>query len=146
MAVALSDECRRIYVDHRGFGRSDKPHEPEAYTTAVRVADVVAAMDAMELERAHIIGASWGARLAFGIGEYARNRVLSLTMGGQVPYAMDVRGPLVGAVTKSMEAEPSERMRAFANVLISFGIGESSARVLEDKRPRGDPCGLDGCP
>src|SRR5215218_1762541 len=33
------DEFRLIYVDHCGLGRSDKPHEVEAYAMPLRVAD-----------------------------------------------------------------------------------------------------------
>ncbi len=67
----LSDEFRLIYVDHRGHGRSDKPHEAEAYAMRLRVADVGAVLDALGIERAHFVGISWGGRLCFGIGEHA---------------------------------------------------------------------------
>jgi pimeloyl-ACP methyl ester carboxylesterase len=36
LARALRDEFRLIYVDQRGFGRSDKPHDPDAYETPWR--------------------------------------------------------------------------------------------------------------
>ncbi len=39
------EEFRLIYVDHRGHGRSDKPHDAEAYAMPLRVADVVAVLD-----------------------------------------------------------------------------------------------------
>ena len=39
LAQALpADEFRAIYVDHRGHGRSDKPHAPAAYAMPLRVA------------------------------------------------------------------------------------------------------------
>ncbi len=132
ISMALGGDSRRIYIDHRGHGRSDKPHAPEAYATPLRVADVVAALDAIGVEQAHFIGASWGARLAFGVGDHASERVLSLTMGGQTPYAMNPDGPLVRAVTKSMEAAPAERMGAWVSVLVAFGMDETAARELED--------------
>ena len=75
------DEFRLIYVDHRGLGRSDKPHEVEAYTMPLRVADAVAVLDELGIERAHFIGISYGARLGFGIGEHAPERVQSLVLG-----------------------------------------------------------------
>ncbi|HEX2369584.1 MAG TPA: alpha/beta hydrolase, partial [Acidimicrobiia bacterium] len=82
----LPDEFRPIYVDHRGLGASDKPHDPAAYAMAVRVADAVGVLDELSIERAHFVGMSWGGRLGFGIGEHAPGRVLSLVIGGQQPY------------------------------------------------------------
>jgi len=90
----LPDEFRLIYVDHRGLGQSDKPHDAKAYAMPLRVADAVAVLDELGIESAHFIGNSWGARHGFGIGEHAPERVLSLVLGGQQPYAIDPDGPL----------------------------------------------------
>jgi pimeloyl-ACP methyl ester carboxylesterase len=107
IARALRDlpegEFRLVYADHRGLGRSGKPHDVEAYAMVLRVADAVAVLDELGVERAHFVGTSWGGRLGFGIGENAPERVLSLVIGGQQPYAMNPEGPLVAAVTESLE-------------------------------------------
>jgi pimeloyl-ACP methyl ester carboxylesterase len=50
-----------MYVDHRGLGRSDKPHDPDAYAMSLRAADAVAVIDELDIERAHFIGMSWEA-------------------------------------------------------------------------------------
>jgi pimeloyl-ACP methyl ester carboxylesterase len=71
LAHALpNSEFRLVYVDHRGLGTSDKPHDPEAYRMPLRVADAVAVLDQLGIHRAHFIGQSWGGRLGFGIGEH----------------------------------------------------------------------------
>ena len=98
-----ADEFRHIYVDHRGHGRSDKPHDPEAYAMAVRAGDAVAVLDELEVERSHFIGMSWGGRLGFGIGQHAPERVLSLVIVGQQPYRWPDR-PLVRVVTEGLAA------------------------------------------
>ena len=54
----LPEEFRLIYVDHRGLGRSDKPHDAQAYAMPLRVADAVAVLDELGVERAHFIGNS----------------------------------------------------------------------------------------
>jgi pimeloyl-ACP methyl ester carboxylesterase len=82
-----ANEFRLIYADHRGHGNSDKPHDPEAYAMPLRAADAVAVLDELEIERAHFIGRSWGGRLCFGIAAHAPERVLSLVIGGNQPYA-----------------------------------------------------------
>jgi pimeloyl-ACP methyl ester carboxylesterase len=102
------DEFRLIYVDHRGVGRSEKPHDAKAYSMPIRVADAVAVIDDLGIERAHFIGSSWGGRLGFGIGEHAPERVLALVIGGQQPYAIDPEGPLARVVTRTLLASRRE--------------------------------------
>lgn len=99
-----SDGFRLVFVDHRGHGRSDKPHQAEAYAMPVRVADVVAVIDEAGIDRAHVVGISWGGRLGFGIGEHAPERVRSLVVIGQQPYAIDPRGPLTRIVGEALAA------------------------------------------
>lgn len=98
---------RVILADHRGHGRSDKPHDPAAYAMALRVGDAVAIIDRLGVERAHFVGRSWGGRLCFGIGEHARQRVRTLTIGGNQPYAWP-QSPLVSAVDGALSAAREE--------------------------------------
>jgi pimeloyl-ACP methyl ester carboxylesterase len=97
-----TDGCRLVFVDHRGHGRSDAPHDPASYAMAVRLADVVAVLDELGIERAHVVGISWGGRLGFGIVEHAPERVRSMTAIGQHPYAIDPRGPLSQVVGEAL--------------------------------------------
>ena len=108
----LHDEFRLVFVDHRGHGRSGKPHDPEAYLMRTRVADVVAVLDDLAIERAHIVGLSWGGRLAFGIGEHASERVRSLVIVGQQPYGIDRDGPLARVVAEALDGPHDDGIRA----------------------------------
>ena len=108
----LSEEFRLIFVDHRGHGRSAKPHEAKAYAMPLRVADVVAVLDELGIGRAHFIGISWGGRLCFGIGEYTRERVLSLVIIGQQPYAIRPDGPLTRVVGEALDASKERGIEA----------------------------------
>jgi pimeloyl-ACP methyl ester carboxylesterase len=83
----LAEEFRLVYVDHRGHGRSEAPHDARAYAMPLRVADAVAVLDELGIERAHFVGISWGGRLLFGIGQHAPQRIRSLVIVGQQPYA-----------------------------------------------------------
>ena len=49
---ALRSDYRLILIDARGHGASDKPHDPDAYELNRRVADIVAVLDALAIERA----------------------------------------------------------------------------------------------
>ena len=141
IAQALpADEFRLIYVDHRGHGRSDKPHEPEAYAMPLRVGDAVAVLDELGIDRAHFVGMSWGGRLGFGIGKHAPERVLSLVIGGQQPYRWP-DSPLTRVVTEGLEASQTEGMEAFARALEGFW----GVRFPEPRRAAGldnDPAAL----
>ena len=45
-------------------------------------------LDALGVERAHLPGSSWGARLGFGLGEHAPERMLSLVLSDETRPAM----------------------------------------------------------
>jgi pimeloyl-ACP methyl ester carboxylesterase len=143
MARALPrGELRIIYADHRGLGRSDKPHDAAAYAMPLRVGDAVAVLDRLGIERAHFIGKSWGGRLAFGIGEHAPERVLSLVIGGQQPYAWP-DSPLVRLVTGALgaghaEASMEPLVRAFEDFWGVRFPDPQRARWLDN-----DPAALD---
>lgn len=51
---------RCITFDHRGTGESDKPKNADAYTTQVIAKDVIALLDTLGIEKAHIVGTSTG--------------------------------------------------------------------------------------
>jgi pimeloyl-ACP methyl ester carboxylesterase len=66
---------RVIVPDLRGYGRSDKPAEVEAYRMDMLVGDVLAVMDAAGAERAHVVGHDWGAGVAWATALIAADRV-----------------------------------------------------------------------
>jgi pimeloyl-ACP methyl ester carboxylesterase len=91
--AALEDEYRLVLVDARGHGASDKPHKPDAYRAALRAADVVAVLDDLGIERAHIFGYSMGAVTGFALAAHAPDRCRSLVLGGAAPGAYDPPRP-----------------------------------------------------
>lgn len=83
---ALKSDYQLILVDARGHGRSDKPHDPEAYDSPYFVADIVAMLDALSLPKVHYFGYSMGAGIGFGIATYGADRIHSFILGGSHPY------------------------------------------------------------
>ena len=114
------EEFRLVYVDHRGHGKSDKPHDPAAYAMPIRVADVTSVLTFLGLDRAHFVGTSWGGRLGFGVGEHAPERVLSLVTIGQQPYAIDPEGPLVRLVGEALVESRSRGIRSLVEAFESI--------------------------
>jgi pimeloyl-ACP methyl ester carboxylesterase len=79
--AALGDAgFRTIVPDLRGFGASDRPETVDAYGLPALVGDVLALLDALEVERAHVVGHDWGAALAWVLATLAPDRVESLAV------------------------------------------------------------------
>lgn len=137
LTEALASEgFRVVFADHRGHGRSDRPHDPAAYAMPLRVADVVAILDRLGIERAHFVGRSWGGMLCFGIGEHAPGRVRSLVIGGNQPYAWPespisrVVGRALAAAREQVSCEPL--VRAFEAFWTIEFPGPQRQRLLDN--------------
>ena len=78
----LCKEYQLILIDARGHGRSDKPHQPEAYRLKHFVNDTLAVLDELEVEKPHFLGYSMGGMVGLGIGVYSPDRFRSLIIGG----------------------------------------------------------------
>jgi pimeloyl-ACP methyl ester carboxylesterase len=66
---------RVVAPDLRGFGASGKPAEVSDYRIGRSVADMVAVLDELQLEKAHVVGHDWGAGLAWALALMAPERV-----------------------------------------------------------------------
>jgi pimeloyl-ACP methyl ester carboxylesterase len=128
--AALSEGFRLVFVDHRGHGRSDKPHDAAAYAMDLRVGDVLAVLDDLDIAQADLIGISWGGRLCFGVGEHAAERVRSLVIIGQQPYAINPHGPLARVVGEALVASEKEGIQALVEAFEAIA-GRYPERVRE---------------
>jgi pimeloyl-ACP methyl ester carboxylesterase len=66
---------RTIAPDMRGRGRSDRPPEVADYALTKIVGDVTGIMDALGVQRAHVVGHDWGAVVAWLVAMLAPTRV-----------------------------------------------------------------------
>ena len=113
----LKGDYQLILVDHRGHGRSDKPHDSKSYGLDKSVSDIVAVLDDLNIPRAHYFGYSMGGWIGFGVAKYAPDRFHSLIIGASHPYerSMQTARQLLGegieaflAPFESAMAEPIE--------------------------------------
>lgn len=142
LTQGLRDEFRLVFADHRGHGRSDKPHDVSSYALTTRVADAVAVLDELGIGRAHYLGFSWGARLGFAIGEHAPDRVRSLVLCGNQPYAWPLDGPLFRGIRDAVTAGKARGMTAFVETWES-SIGERFSEPERSWILENDPFALD---
>ena len=111
---ALVDAGMRVIApDLRGFGESDKPDAVEEYAITRSVADVVAVLDALDIERAHVVGHDWGAGVAWVLAAFVPERVERLV-------AMSVGHP-----NTLRERTIEQREKAWYQLLFQFeGVAE----------------------
>ena len=83
---ALKANHKVITMDMRGHGRSEKPDEPEAYSWDIRVTDIAAVLDHLDIDKTHYAGYSAGGFGGFAMLRYAPHRLLSLVIGAAHPY------------------------------------------------------------
>jgi pimeloyl-ACP methyl ester carboxylesterase len=77
--AALAPSFRTIAVDLLGFGDSDKPLGA-SYTAEFQARALTELLDALELERAHLIGHSMGGRVALELGFRTPERTIGLVL------------------------------------------------------------------
>ena len=104
---------RTIAPDLRGFGASDKPTDVEAYGLAHTVVDMVAVLDALGVDKAHVVAHDWGAAAGWGLASFVPDRVRSyVTLSVGHPGAF-------------RDAGVEQRMRSWYMLLFQFeGIAE----------------------
>jgi len=78
---ALAEAGFRVIVpDLRGYGRSGKPADVEAYSLLMLAGDVQAVLGDLKIARAHVVGHDWGAALGWVLAAFAPGSVDHLTV------------------------------------------------------------------
>jgi len=77
--------CRQhrcVSYNQRGYPPSDVPSDPGRYSQEIARDDVIAVMDALGIDKAHVVGHSMGAYTALHVGIRYPRRCLSVTAAG----------------------------------------------------------------
>jgi pimeloyl-ACP methyl ester carboxylesterase len=78
-----------VVPDLRGYGASGKPTDVEAYSFLFLAGDVLAILDHLGIERAHVVGHDWGSALAWIMGSLVPDRVdhlVTLSVGHPLSF------------------------------------------------------------
>jgi pimeloyl-ACP methyl ester carboxylesterase len=93
----LAETRRVLAIDWYGFGWTERPAEPAAYTVSGQIAMIHAVLEKENIRRAHLFGHSFGALLANAYAETYPETVASLTLLsppptlGDTPWLMESR-------------------------------------------------------
>ncbi len=131
---ALARRHRCITYNARGYPPSDVPPEPSRYSQARARDDILAVLDGLDIERAHIVGLSMGgfATLHFGLAH--AGRALSLVVAGCGYGAeRDQREKFRSEADITAGVLRRDGMAAFAEV---YALGPTRVQY-QNKDPRG---------
>jgi pimeloyl-ACP methyl ester carboxylesterase len=131
---AMARRHRCIVFAARGYPPSDVPDDPSRYSQSRAVADIRAVLDALSIDRAHIVGLSMGgfATLHFGLTYPARARSLVVAGCGYGAEA-DQRERFRSEAAAIAERLVRDGMEAFAEL---YAYGPTRVQ-LERKDARG---------
>ena len=130
VAALLAEAGHRVLVpDQRGYSPGARPEGRSAYVLRELVADVVALLDAADIERAHVVGHDWGGAVAWAIAGRHPDRVRSLT-ALSTPHPAALQSSLL----RSTQAARSAYMGAFQLPLLPEALllarGATAMRLL----------------
>jgi proline iminopeptidase len=80
----LADDREVVFWDQLGCGNSDRPANTGLWTMARSVAEMDAVVQALDLDRFHVFGNSWGGMLAQQYALDVTSRVVSLTISNSI--------------------------------------------------------------
>jgi pimeloyl-ACP methyl ester carboxylesterase len=125
---------RCIAYNARGYPPSDVPEDFERYSQARARDDIRCVLDALGLQRAHVVGLSMGAFATLHFGMTYGHRALSITVagGGYGSHPAQYR-QFQADSKKNAELIKREGMAAFVD---AYGSGPQRVQ-LETKDPRG---------
>src|SRR5271163_4477311 len=101
---ARSHRC--VTYSQRGYPPSDVPGDPARYGQDIARGDVVALIDALGIEKAHVVGHSMGAYTALHVGMHHPERCISVTAAGCGWGS--VADPAVRAAMRKQAAETAQ--------------------------------------
>ena len=101
---------RAIAIDLPGHGLSDKPEEPSSYSLDAQTECVIAAMDAMHLERVVLVGHSMGGPICARVAVVAPDRVAALALLAPVGFGTEPEVWVLRALTPSFVAPVLPRL------------------------------------
>ena len=114
---------RVVAPDQRGYSPGARPAEVAAYAMPELVGDVLGMLDALHVERAHVVGHDWGAAVAWQVAARAAERVRTLT-------AVSVPHPV--AFTQALQTDADQRQRSRYMKLFRLEGGKAEEVLLRD--------------
>ena len=130
----FSAAYRCVSYAARGYPPSDVPTDPAAYSQARAVADTIAVLDGLGIDRAHLVGLSMGGFTALHLVMSHPDRVWSAVVAGAGYGAQPERADAFR--TESMLTAAAFAAEGAAKVAERYAVGPARVQ-FQNKNPRG---------
>ncbi len=101
----LAEAGYHVVAPHmRGYGKSDRPHEIEAYTQVEVMADIAGLVPALGYQQAIVIGHDWGAPTAWGCALHYPE-TFSAVGALSVPFSPRAANPPMAALREAFKGQ-----------------------------------------
>jgi pimeloyl-ACP methyl ester carboxylesterase len=134
----LSSGRQVVTTDARGHGRSDRPHEPEAYAGGAMARDVSCLLDELGLAHVDLVGYSMGSTTAMQVSaldKRVRSAVLGGVGGAMLRPTID-RQAIAEALVDADARSAAPTARAFRRFADASGADlEALAAIQRARRP-----------
>ena len=130
----FSRRYRCIPFNARGYPPSDVPDDPEMYSQDFARDDILAVLDRLDIEKAHIIGLSMGGFAALHFGLHYPQRAYSLVVAGAGYGAgKEAKAGFEKETSEVADRIESETMAEFGK---AYAVGPTRVQ-FQNKDPRG---------
>jgi pimeloyl-ACP methyl ester carboxylesterase len=131
---ARSHRC--VTYSQRGYPPSDVPDDPDKYTQDIFRDDAIAVMDALKIDKAHVVGHSMGASTALHVGIHFAKRCISVTAAG-CGYGSSA-DPKIVEESRAASRETGKMFAesTIADAAVKYGDGPTR-QAHKHKDPRG---------
>lgn len=126
----LQSSYQLVLVDSLGHGESSKPAGASRYSVENRAGDIIAVLDALNVDKAHYIGYSMGGWIGTGVARFHADRLHSLVIGG-----WDCKNGAAVAIEQMGVIDFATMIEA------AKGLGEELAAGIE----AGNPAAFEAC-
>lgn len=114
------------------FNRDYKP----PYTLDDMAADAIGLLDALDIDKAHIVGASMGGMIAQLIAIHYPDRILSLTSWMSTSGERDLQQPSLSILLKLVKSDPSDRAGSIEDSIHWAHLLQGSRYPVDEVRER----------
>jgi 2-succinyl-6-hydroxy-2,4-cyclohexadiene-1-carboxylate synthase len=135
---AMTAHHRVIAVDLPGHGETDSTPDPARYAIEQTAGDLLALLDALKIERAHLLGYSMGGRLALYFAVHHPQRLITLTLESASPGLAEAAERSARRIQDDALAGRIERdgVSAFVDEWERLPLFATQSRLPEAERAR----------